>query len=295
MMTRAGILSVLIACLSFSEVHGQEVISVFGRVYADPENGPGYFHALSNVLNSAMSTHWQSHRPQSRTRFGLSLIAVRSFVPDKHRHFDAHYTSIVSGQSTSVDAPTVFGENEALVVTESNGYSHVFPGGFDYDFITVAVPQLSVEGIFNSAASLRFITVALDDEVGKFTTFGVSVSHQFASYFNLESTILAASTGYETIHAGDLMNAGHGFFQLTGGRYGKIFHIYGSIGFQLFSQSVRYEDPFKGFAVQEITIPASNHILLKLGGGFQWSVLSAGLELSPIPPFSAGVQLGLKF
>jgi hypothetical protein len=294
MITRSGILIILIFCISLSKGHAQEVVSIFGRVYADPMNGPGYFEPLSNVLNDGMSMHWQSHRPQTRARVGLSLIASRSFIPDQYRQFEASYTAIETGQELRVEAPTVFGVNEALVVTESNGYSHVFPGGFDYNFITIAVPQLTVEGVLNSAASLRFITVNIDDEVGNFTTFGLSVQHHFAQYFELESTILAASIGYEDIKAGDIMDARHSFVQLTGGRYGEAFHFYGSLGVQLFSQSVRYEDPFKGFAVQEIDIPASNRFLLKVGGGWQWSILSAGLEISPLPPFSAGLQVGLK-
>jgi hypothetical protein len=291
---KTGLLSMLILLVSFFKLYAQEAISIFGRVYADPQNGPGYFEPLSNVLNDGMSMHWQSHRPQSRLRFGVSVIAARSFIPEKYKSFEASYTSLENGQMLAVNAPTVFGENEALIVTEANGYSHVFPGGFDYNFITIAVPQLTVEGFLNSAASLRFITFDIDDEVGNFTTFGLSVEHHFAPYLELESTILSASAGYETIEAGDIMDARHSFFQLTGGGYGEVFHYYGSLGIQLFSQSVRYEDPFKGFAVQEIDIPASNRFLLKLGAGFQWSVLSAGLEISPLAPLSVGVQVGVK-
>ncbi len=238
--------------------------------------------------------HWQSHRPQSRLRLGVSVIAARSFIPEKYKSFEASYTSLETGQMFAVNAPTVFGVNEALIVTEANGYSHVFPGGFDYDFITIAVPQLTVEGILNSAVSLRFITVNIDDEVGNFTTFGLSVEHHFAQYFELESTILSVSAGYEDITAGDIMDARHTFFQVTGGGYGEVFHYYASAGMQLFSQSVRYEDPFKGFAVQEIDIPATNRFLLKLGAGFQWSVISAGVEIAPLAPLSVGVQVGLK-
>src|SRR5690606_32052441 len=132
-----------------------------------------------------------------------------------------------------------------------------------YRFITMAVPQLSVKGLFNSAVSVRFITFQIDDEVGNFTTFGLSAEHHFAPYFELESTILAASAGYEDLKAGNIMDARHSFIQLTGGRYGRTLHYYSSLGLQWFSQSVRYEEPFDGFAAREIKIPASNHFLLK--------------------------------
>ncbi len=294
MKIRATIVSVLILSMDISPGLAQEIISVFGRVYAHPQNGPGYFQPISNVLNNALSMHWQSQRPQTRLRVGLSLVATQSFIPDRYHTFDASYMSTVDGQRHVVEAPTVLGQNEALVVTESNGYSHVFPGGFEYRFISTAVPQLSVEGIWNSAASLRFITFTIDEQVGRFSTFGLSVWHHFAPYFELESTILAVSAGYEDIKAGDIWDASHHFFQLTGGRYGSSLHFYGSLGFQWFTQSIRYEEPFENFAVQRIDIPANNRLLLKLGAGYQWSILSTGLEVSPLAPFTVGLQLGVK-
>ena len=294
MKNRTTLLTIVIVFMTSSLVYAQEAISIFGRVYANPENGPGYFEPLSNVLNTGLSTHWQSQRPQSKVKIGLSIIATRSWIPDQYDHYDATYTSSVDGQINTVDAPTVFGENEALIVTESNGYSHVFPGGFEYQFITIAQPQLTVEGVFNSAASLRFVAFRIDGEVGDFNNFGLSVLHHFSQYFELENTILAASTGYEDLNAGDTWDASHSFFQLTGGTYGTAWHVYGSLGMQWFSQSVRYEEPFEDFAVQNIDIPASNRFLLKLGGGFQFSILSAGVEISPLAPFTVGLQVGVK-
>ena len=50
--SKIALLSALIILITFFKSYAQEAISVFGRVYADPQNGPGYFEPLSNVLNS---------------------------------------------------------------------------------------------------------------------------------------------------------------------------------------------------------------------------------------------------
>lgn len=291
-----NILSFLCVVLIYNVSTAQEAISIFGRVYADPENGPGYFRPLSNVLNQSFSLHWQSNRPQSRIRVGIGLIASRSFIPEHESTFSASYISDVDGMMHFVDAPTLFGENEAVVVTELNGYSHVFPGGLQYKFITMAQPQVTIEGVLNSAASLRFLAFNIDEETGRFSNFGLSFLHHFASYFQLDSSIiLNASVGYEKLQAGALWDADHTFFQISGGRYSRNFHYYGSIGMQWLDQSISYEEPFQNFAKQRIEVPATNNFLLKFGLGYQWTIISAGLEIAPLAPFSLGVQAGLKF
>lgn len=288
-------IATLIVLSSINFLSAQEAISIFGRVYADKENGPGYFQPLSNILNQSLSMQWQSHRPQSRIRLGLSLIATRSFVPKEYETFQASYTSDLDGQIKFVTAPTLVGENEAVVVTESNGYSHVFPGGLQYQFVTIAQPQLTVEGILNSAASLRFLTFNIDDEVGRFSNFGLSFLHHFAPYFNIDSSVVInASAGYERLSAGEIWSADHSFIQVTGGQYGKYFNFYAGLGMQWFTQSVSYEEPFENFERQKINIPANNQFLLKLGIGYQVSIFSAGIEIAPLAPFTLALNVGLK-
>lgn len=289
------LLTVLIATSAiYQEVRGQEAIAIFGRIYADPQNGPGYFEPLSNALNSGLSAQRLSHKPQTRPRLGLSIVGVKTFIPDKYRQFDAIYTSTVSGSEQSLEVPTVFGENESVVVTESNGYSHLFPGGFDYRSVLIAMPQISVEGILNSAASIRFISFNIDDEVGTFTTFGFAAEHHLSPYFDLENAILSVSAGYTTIKTGDLMRADQWQIMLTGGIDSEFFYGYAGLGYQDFTQTVRYEDVFAEGGENEIDIPASNHLLFQVGGGLQWSVIQAGLEVAPLAPTSVSLKLGLK-
>lgn len=287
---------ILLVLFAFNTMQAQEAISIFGRVYADEHNGPGYFRPLSNVLNQSFSLHWHSNRPQSRIRVGIGLLASRSFIPTSENTFTASYISKEDGRQYFVDAPTLFGKNEAVVVTETNGYSHVFPGGLQYAFITIAQPQVTVEGILNSAASLRFLAFNIDEETGRFSNFGLSFLHHFAPYFQLDSSIiLNASVGYEKLQAGQLWEAEHTFFQITGGQFSRNFHYYGSIGMQWFDQSISYEEPFENFTRKKIDVPATNNFLLKFGVGYQWAIISTGVEVAPLVPFSFGVYAGLKF
>lgn len=276
-------------------LQGQEIISIFGRVYANPENGPGYFKPLSNALNSGLSAQWLSHKPESRMRFGLQLIGVRIYVPESYRSFDAMYQNRETGATMHATVSTVFGDNEAIEITESNGYTHIFPGGFDYRSVTIGLPQLTVEGLFNSAVSVRFISFGIDEDIGNFSTFGLALEHYLDEYADLERGILSVSGGYERFKAGDIMNANQGFLKTTGGFDWLAFHVYGSIGYQWFRQSVRYEDPFEDPEVQEIDIPADNNLLLQFGAGFQVAIVQAGLEIAPLKPFSVGLRAGLKF
>lgn len=96
----------------------------------------------------------------------------------------------------SVMAPTVVGPRQARTVEGENGTRYSFPGGFDLGHLTMGVAQLRLGAFRGTEALFRYLFYdTRDQDVGKFTLFGVGIRHSVSQYFGAGAPIDLAASG----------------------------------------------------------------------------------------------------
>jgi hypothetical protein len=170
------------------------------------DNAEGYLDPLIGAIGGSMNAGLfrSAHIPKTGFTFSLEFPIVGIFFGDDDDTFSAVTEAGFTPQQT-VDAPTVVGPIEALVVSGDGGTSYAFPGGFDVGSFAFTSPQLRVGSVFGTEAMIRFIAFKVgDNELGDLSLFGLGFRHNFSQYLGVEPPLdLAASFFWQSFKLGE--------------------------------------------------------------------------------------------
>jgi hypothetical protein len=275
---------------------GQDALSVVGPVYVTPENGQGYMEPLMNTFNAGLASNWFAHHEVDTSfHFYIGVSVFRSFIPDNYRTFSGitAFPGNVPQQSATV--PTIFGDNESVVVEGPNGAQYLFPGGFDYNHLTLAAPQIQFGGFLNSEVTFRFLTWDIGNEWGKFTTFGVGLQHKLSQYFGLENFDVRIGAAYQFIETGDWLDADMITVQAQGGQQIGKFNYYLNAGWSSFRNTFSYLAPETGPEDVRIDVDTDsmNNFFLGVGAGVKLAVVKFHAEVYVLNPVTVSLGVGI--
>ena len=171
-------------------------------------NAKGYLEPLVSAFRSNLNAglFTTAYVPRRDLYVSLELVAMATFFSEDSRTFMAT-TEGDFLPVTTVEAPTVVGDNEAVYVDGVAGTQYAFPGGFDIDNIWFGAPQLRVGSIFGTEAIGRLILYDTGiEELGDLTVWGVGIRHSVSQYIERMHPVDAALA--VTYQAGDLVNEG---------------------------------------------------------------------------------------
>jgi hypothetical protein len=170
------------------------------------DNAVGYLQPLANALGATLNTGFGYSAYIPKTSFHLSLEVPVSglFFEDVDRTFQAT-TESGFNPVTTVDAPTVVGSGQAVVVDGQGGAQFAFPGGLDLNSFGLAVPQLRVSSFLGTEAVVRWVAFEQGDaDIGKVDMFGIGGRHSISQYFGDEPMLdLTAGLLYQTMELGE--------------------------------------------------------------------------------------------
>ena len=237
------------------------------------ENGKKYMQPFADAfaanMNSGLFHHAKLKKLGVQIYFGLeSQIA---FIPDKNKEFTATTEGDWFPETTVNDAPTVFGSTEGRAVPHESGLIYIFPGGFDMNYVPLAVPQITLGSVYGTDLTLRYIGTNAIEDFGKIQLFGWGLRHNIDQYFRFPLN-LALAYYHQSFKAGDILDAKTNLVQIQTSYSVPIVTFYGGLGFEGGKVNLQYIPDESTGETEEIKydMKPGNKVRFTLGVGFNF-------------------------
>jgi len=264
-------------------------------------NAKGYLNPLVDAIGTNLNggLFHTARIPVSGFHISLETPVVAVLFADDEATFDAVTENGFSPEQT-VDAPTIVGTGEAVIVTGDEGTSFAFPGGFDLNSFALAVPQLRIGSYMGTEALVRYIAINTGDvEIGDISLIGFGLRHNINQYFGEDFPVdLAGGFFWQSFKMGDdLLEANAMSFGVQASkRYGTTAAIEPYLGLSLdsFGMDVSYESESSGEPEQvDFSFESETSARLTLGLSMSYSVVNVNAEYTVAG--QNGFAFGLSF
>jgi hypothetical protein len=267
------------------------------------DNAEGYLQPLSDAIGADLNGGlWTSaYIPPDGFHMSLDTRIVAVLFSDDDETFDAVPEDGFSPE-TPVEAPTVVGPGDAVVIQGDGGTSFAFPGGFSLNSFTLAVPQVRVGSIRGTEALIRYIAVDTGDvEIGNLSLYGFGLRHSISQYMDDPVPVdLAAGFFWQSFSLGeDLIDARAFTFGVQASKRLKagfvLFEPYLGLSVDTFSMDVAYEYEGDEDPVDiDLSFESSTTFRGTIGMQMTASIigLNAEYSLSERSSFAFGLSLG---
>ena len=196
----------LIACFGSraSAQLGVRLSSYTGR------NAPGYLEPLVDAFSADLNAGLahSARIPRSGLHVSLEVAVMSARFSNDDRTFRA-VTENGFAPEKSIEAPTVVGPEEAVVVDGESGTRFWFPGGFNLKSFDFAAPQLRVGSLYGTEALIRLgFLHSNSEDIGNFSLYGFGVRHSVSQYFNHFPIDVAVGAYWQRFTVGDKEGGG---------------------------------------------------------------------------------------
>jgi len=232
-MKRNFLIIILILCSSL--LTAQDIEDLVSN-YND-ENAYGYLEPLSEVFGADMNSGWFRNAYINHMKFQLyfGIVTTSGLIKNNQKTFHA-----VSPYGGTVEAPTIFGSNEPVRVDRPNGLAENFPGGISMNILPLAVPQLSLGGLYGTEVSFRYFAIDVSDEVGKMDLFGWGIRHSISQYFDALPVDIAVGYYSQSFKLGSYVDAKLSLITAQTDYTIGILDFYGGLGYELNKMDFEY-------------------------------------------------------
>ncbi|MFH1865622.1 MAG: DUF6588 family protein [Candidatus Eisenbacteria bacterium] len=200
---------------------------------------------------------------------------------------------------TEVEASTVIGPGQAVVVDGVAGTAFAFPGGFSLNSFALAVPQLRVGSVRGTEALIRYIAIdAGDVEVGQLNLWGIGVRHNVSQYLGPDAPVdLAAGFMYQKFELGDeLIDAtAFTFGAQVSKRFPSGFAViepYAGLSYDFFQMDVSYTDGDDETVALSFDSHSTAHMTVGLHAQAAYVSLYGEYSLATQSGFAFGLSFG---
>ncbi|MEM9300079.1 MAG: DUF6588 family protein [Bacteroidota bacterium] len=267
----------------------------FVSKYTD-ENGSGYLQPLSDAFGANMNTGWFRHAKVNKKKFQfyIGVVTTAGLLKDEQKTFQA--TSLFSDQT--VTAPSIFGSTESVINSDpgGSGLEENFPGGADFSILPLAVPQLSVGGLFGTEFSVRYFAFDAGEDVGDLDVKGFGIRHSISQYFKLIPVDISLAFYTQSFQLGDIVDANARIIMAQVGKRLAIVDFYGGIGYEFSTMDIQYDLEVAGEDPTPISFELEGENSLRLTAGFMLNLgpvkLNADYNLGDTNVFSVGFGFG---
>lgn len=257
-------------------------------------NKENYIQPLADLTTGAFNCGWNNTgKIDSGLYFRFGIIGSVGIVTNNLKTFTAK-TEYPFEPETSVKAATIVGSNNPIEVKGVNGTSYLFQGGTNLALLPLAVPQLSVGGIFFSEVSVRFFAYDFGGDFGKLQLLGFAARHDIGHYLNIGDWFWNVGYAYQKLDGGNYFNLSTHYLSTQMGKTTKHWFYYGNLGYQNGKLDAHYkEDPDLGN--REVTVQLKNDfpVVIGIGGGLKTGILrlNAAVNYAKAPFGEFGIQL----
>ncbi|MCG8580780.1 MAG: hypothetical protein MI866_12735 [Bacteroidales bacterium] len=246
---------VMVLSIFVSGVYAQTVEEILSK-YTE-ENGQMYLQPFADAFSADFNSGLFHNAKVKKKGFSIyiGVVAQVATISNSAKYFQAYTDSELFPQQGPYKVPTVFGPTEGVSVPiDGTGgmYEYVFPGGFDVDYLPLAMPQITIGSLFGTDFTARYITLDVDD-YGKIDVFGWGVRHSIDQY--IPALPVALSVGYynQSFKVGEYMDAKTNVVNLQTSITIPVITFYGGLGYETSKVDVQYV--YEGSEISELTEP----------------------------------------
>lgn len=289
-----GVAGAILAAVLISPPAMAQLADNLGALSGD--NAKGYLGPLAKGLSGTLNTAVFSggNIPLAGLNFNVGVRLMGISFADKDRTYTPTDPPGFNGNGSSVQAPTVIGDTQAVAQSGQGGTTLYHPGGFDLSNFAVAVPQATIGSVFGTRAVIRYISLNLgDSELGDLTLWGVGAQHSISRYFPGMPVNVAAGIFYQKFEIGtDLVDATVWHYSATASKGFGLFEPYASVGFDQLDMKSKYESASDGSSI-EVDFDSESNAHFTIGSTLGLAVAKLYGEVN----FAAetGVAVGLSF
>jgi len=297
---RPGSVGVVLVCMALA---GPANAQVDDRLEAyTGRNATGYMAPLVDGFRSNLNSGL-FHSARIPSGFSISLefnVAVTLFS-EASRTFLAT-TEGGFEPETTVKAPTVVGDPDAVYVTGDSALVFAFPGGFDVDHMYLSCPQLRVGSWKGSEVVGRLILYDTGStEVGRLGVWGVGVRHSVSQYFTQLAPVdvaLAAMWQHAELHNDDdqdVLDSELATLAVHSGMALGSMYPYAGLSISWYSMAIRYR--FDDIDVEPVELDFSSNadLQLTLGVSYRIGFVAAYGEYNVASEHSVAAGLSVQF
>ena len=232
-MKRYFLIPILFLCSSL--LVAQDIEDLVSN-YSD-ENAYGYLEPLSEVFGADMNSGWFRDAYINHMKFQLyfGLVTTTGLIKNNQKTFDA-----VSPYGDIVKVPTIFGSNDPIRVERPNGLAENYPGGVSMKILPLAVPQLSLGGLYGTEISFRYFAIDVSDDVGKMNLFGWGIRHSISQYIKELPVDIAVGYYNLSYELGNYIEAKLSLITAHADYSMGILDFYGGLGYEMNKMDVEY-------------------------------------------------------
>ena len=218
--------------------------SANGEMYLQP-----FADAFSADFNSGLFHNAEIKKKGFQLYIGV--VGQVAIIPNSAKTFTAFVDDPAFGDPIYVpNAPTVFGSTEGPSVEHpGNGLEYQMPGGFDVEYLPLAMPQITIGSLYGTDFTLRYASVKADD-FGTVEVFGWGVRHSIDQYWDKLPLNLVAGYYRQSFKIGEYMDAKTNVINLQTSIALPIVTFYGGLGYENSKVDVQYTyegiDPLDG-------------------------------------------------
>lgn len=260
------------------------------------KNAEGYLKPIQEGFGSGLqdALFRSAYIPKTGPQLNVEVKAMFVMFGDDDKTFEAT-TEDGFLPVTTVEAPTVIGATEAVVVPGDNGATAAFPGGFDIGSLALAVPQLTFGGFAGTQGVVRYIALDVGDaEIGDLSLIGLGARHSISQYFENSPVDLAGGIFWQQFKLGDDLIDATGFsVGVQGSRQYGVVEPYLGLSYDTFSMTVDYESEAVGEALSvDFDGVSSLHITAGLGLNLSYLHLHGEISSASQTSFAFGLSVG---
>lgn len=287
-------------CLSFFlgtfSLQAQEIEDFLAKYTS--ENSKSYMQPFANALGANLNSGFfhNAYIPKKGFRLQLGVVTTMALIKDEDKTFEATTDDFFTPQQT-VQAPTIFGNTQAVRVDGSGGTIYNFPGGLSVDMLPLAVPQATLGGLFGTEVLVRFFATDLGDDLGNIDLLGLGIRHNIDQYFpNGLPISIAVAYYWQSLTLDNFTDNKTSFIAAqTSYRKGPLI-IYGGIGYESSTMDIAYTFN-SGDLSEEISLDLESNNSLRATAGLALQLgpfyLNTDYNIGNQNVFSAG--LGFTF
>jgi hypothetical protein len=246
------------------------------------QNANGYLAPLVDAFRSNLNAGLFHSARIERDGFHVSLefAGMMTSFDEQSRSFMAK-TGEGFVPTKSVEAPTIIGDTDAVIVSGDAGTMYAFPAGFDVSDWYLSAPQIRIGNWKGTEAIARAIFYDTGNkDVGSVGVWGAGVRHSISQYFpglapmDLAAAFMWQHANINTYEGLDIVDSDLYTFALhTGVALGQMYPYAGvAIDWYRFGVHYEYDDSFEPV---DLMFKADEDFQLTLGVSYQVGFVAA--------------------
>jgi len=265
-------------------------------------NATGYMAPLVDGFRSNLNSGlFHSARIADGFNISLELNVTATLFGEESRTFLAT-TEGGFEPETTVRAPTVVGDPDAVYVTGDSSLVFAFPGGFDVDHMYLSCPQLRVGSWKGTEAVGRLILYDTgSSDVARLGVWGAGVRHSVSQYFPKLAPVdvaLAVMWQHAELHNDDdrdVLDSELATVAVHSGVAVGSIYPYAGLSISWYRMAIRYR--FDDINVEPVELDFSSNadLQLTLGVSYQVGFVAAYGEYNLASEQSVTAGLAVRF